>query len=107
MRKIKNKRYLRLNSNVKCKTVNVFKMEKEKALHQIKEILNEVQLNNPEMPGGMRILNNDLNETATEIIKIMTLHTFTETELYIVMSLVAYRITGQWVDFYSLVRLKH
>lgn len=75
--------------------------EKEKALQLIKNILTGVPLENPEMPGGSRVLKNDLNEIATEIIKIMVLHTFTTTDLDIVLSLVRYRITGQWVDLTS------
>ena len=79
-------------------------LEKGKALQQIKNILTGVPLENPEMPGGSRVLKNDLNEIATEIIKIMVLHTFTTTDLDIVLSLVRYRITGQWVDLTSLGR---
>ena len=62
----------------------------------VQEELNKVCLENVTTPGGKRLLNNNLDDIASEIIKLLMLRKFTTVELGIIFSLVIYRVTGKW-----------
>ena len=65
-------------------------------LSKVREELDKIQLDKCYTFGGARVLNNDLNAVATEVVKLLALRSFSAADLAIILSLAFYRITGQW-----------